>query len=152
MAIAQKQDPRTKESLGTGRRKTSVARVRLKDGSGQIVINDRLPGFGDYDTPEQFVPAQAPARPWEVCMTINESWGYNPSDTAYKSSRELVHMLCETVSRRGRFLLNVGPMGDGRLPPDRLVGPERLEQRATRSFRRDPPQGERRRATYRLAV
>ena len=42
MTTAQKQDPRTKESLGTGRRKTSVARVRLKDGgSGQIVINDR---------------------------------------------------------------------------------------------------------------
>lgn len=41
MTIAQKQDPRTKESLGTGRRKTSVARVRLKDGSGQIVINER---------------------------------------------------------------------------------------------------------------
>jgi small subunit ribosomal protein S9 len=41
MPTAQKQDPRTKESLGTGRRKTSVARVRLKDGSGQIVINDR---------------------------------------------------------------------------------------------------------------
>ena len=41
MTTAQKQDPRTKESLGTGRRKTSVARVRLKEGSGQIVINDR---------------------------------------------------------------------------------------------------------------
>ncbi len=41
MTTAQKQDPRTKESLGTGRRKTSVARVRLKEGSGQITINDR---------------------------------------------------------------------------------------------------------------
>ncbi|MEW6360256.1 MAG: 30S ribosomal protein S9 [Planctomycetota bacterium] len=27
--------------LGTGRRKTSVARVRLKAGSGKIVVNDR---------------------------------------------------------------------------------------------------------------
>lgn len=26
---------------GTGRRKTSVARVRIKDGSGQITVNDR---------------------------------------------------------------------------------------------------------------
>jgi alpha-L-fucosidase len=95
-----------------------------------IVINDRLPGFGDYDTPEQFVPppqgpsGQPPARPWEVCMTINESWGYNPSDTHFKSSRDLVHMLCETASRGGRFLLNVSPMGDGRLQPELL---ERLE-------------------------
>ena len=31
----------TKEFLGTGRRKTSVARVRLAPGSGKIVINNR---------------------------------------------------------------------------------------------------------------
>ncbi|HEY7311568.1 MAG TPA: 30S ribosomal protein S9 [Gemmataceae bacterium] len=34
--------------LGTGRRKTSVARVRLSEGSGQIVINDR--GLDEYFT------------------------------------------------------------------------------------------------------
>src|SRR5205807_10237179 len=45
-----------------------------------ILINDRLPGFGDYDTPEQFVPAMPPGRRWETCMTINHSWGYNPND------------------------------------------------------------------------
>ena len=31
----------TGESLGTGRRKTAVARVRIKAGSGNIKINDR---------------------------------------------------------------------------------------------------------------
>ena len=30
-----------RESLGTGRRKTAVARVRLRAGSGQVVINGR---------------------------------------------------------------------------------------------------------------
>ncbi len=83
-----------------------------------IVINDRLPGCGDYDTPEQFVPAHAPSRAWEVCMTINESWGYNRTDTQYKSARQLVHTLCEIVGKGGRFLLNVSPMGDGRLQPE----------------------------------
>ena len=34
--------------LGTGRRKTSVARVRLAEGSGKIVINDRA--LDDYFT------------------------------------------------------------------------------------------------------
>jgi small subunit ribosomal protein S9 len=46
MTTAQKLDPRTKESLGTGRRKTSVARVRLKEGNGTITINDR--SLDDY--------------------------------------------------------------------------------------------------------
>ncbi len=31
----------SEEALGTGRRKTSVARVRIKAGSGKITINDR---------------------------------------------------------------------------------------------------------------
>jgi alpha-L-fucosidase len=83
-----------------------------------IVINDRLPGQGDYATPEQFVPAQAPAGPWETCMTINESWGFNPEDTRYKSSRTLVHTLCEVASKGGNLLLNVGPRGDGAVPTE----------------------------------
>jgi small subunit ribosomal protein S9 len=33
--------PVTEEKLGTGRRKTSVARVRVKSGDGKIVINNR---------------------------------------------------------------------------------------------------------------
>ena len=32
---------RNGEALGTGRRKTSVARVRVRAGSGKVVINDR---------------------------------------------------------------------------------------------------------------
>ncbi len=36
-----KKDKVSGDSLGTGRRKTSVARVRLKNGSGKITINDR---------------------------------------------------------------------------------------------------------------
>jgi alpha-L-fucosidase len=85
----------------------------------EIVINDRLPG-GDYDTPEQFVPASPPARPWEVCLTMNESWGYNPHDTEYKSERQLVHTLCEIAGKGGRLLLNLGPKGDGTLPEEQL--------------------------------
>ena len=37
--------------LGTGRRKTSVARVRLMEGNGQVVINDRP--VEDYFTEEK---------------------------------------------------------------------------------------------------
>jgi len=85
-----------------------------------ILINDRLPGQGDYDTPEQFVPPQLPERAWETCMTINESWGYNPDDKEFKSSRKLLHTLCEVAGRGGNLLLNVGPMADGALPSELL--------------------------------
>ncbi|MEX2247011.1 MAG: alpha-L-fucosidase [Dehalococcoidia bacterium] len=90
----------------------------------EILINDRLPGFGDYETPEQFIPAKPPARAWETCMTMNESWGYNPRDKKYKSSRQLVHTLCEVAGKGGNLLLNVSPTGDGAIPPEQT---ERLE-------------------------
>ena len=51
-------------------------------------------------------------------MTMNESWGYVPDDEDWKSARDLVHALCETVARGGNLLLNVGPRGDGSLEPD----------------------------------
>ena len=89
-----------------------------------ILINDRLPGQGDFTTPEQFVPPTAPPGPWETCMTMNHSWGYSPDDTDYKSARELVHTLCEVAGRGGNLLLNVSPMGAGALPPEQI---ERLD-------------------------
>ena len=36
-----KTDQKTGEALGTGRRKSSVARVRVKEGSGKIVVNGK---------------------------------------------------------------------------------------------------------------
>jgi small subunit ribosomal protein S9 len=44
--VAAKKDRVSGESLGTGRRKTSVARVRLKAGSGKITVNGRA--FEEY--------------------------------------------------------------------------------------------------------
>ncbi len=90
----------------------------------EIVINDRLPGCGDYDTPEQAIPASVPSRPWETCMTMNRSWGYNPSDRAYKSVRSLLNTLSEVAGKGGNLLLNVSPTGDGSLPAEQA---ERLE-------------------------
>jgi alpha-L-fucosidase len=89
-----------------------------------ILVNDRLPGVGDFATPEQLVPAQPLPGPWETCLTMNDSWGYVPDDTDYKSARQLVHTLCETVGRGGNLLLNVSPTGTGALPPEQR---ERLD-------------------------
>lgn len=93
-----------------------------------ILLNDRLPGAGDFSTPEQFVPAEPPAGRWETCLTMNETWGYNPDDRAYKSARDLVHTLCEVAGRGGNLLLNVSPMADGKLPAEQV---ERLHEIGT---------------------
>ena len=82
-----------------------------------ILLNERLPSVADYTTPEQFVPPTAPEGRWETCLTMNESWGYVPDDEDWKSARDLVHALCETVGKGGNLLLNVGPRADGSLDP-----------------------------------
>jgi alpha-L-fucosidase len=90
-----------------------------------ILINDRLPGHGDFATPEQFVPAEPPADPWETCLTMNRSWGFNSSDHDYKSPAALVHTLCEVAGRGGNLLLNIGPDGEGCIPApqaERMAG------------------------------
>src|SRR3954447_5779792 len=71
----------------------------LRDLQPNLLINDRLPSVGDYVTPEQFVPPTAPDGKWETCLTMNESWSYNPADQDWKSPRSLVHTRCEVVAK-----------------------------------------------------
>jgi alpha-L-fucosidase len=104
--------------------KPAELRALIKSLQPDILINDRLPGGGDFDTPEQFIPPQPPAQRWETCMTMNDSWGYCPADTQYKSARQLIHTLCEVAGKGGNLLLNVSPMSDGHLPAAQV---ERLE-------------------------
>src|SRR5258708_12672942 len=83
----------------------------------EVVINDRIPGQGDYQTPEQAVPPRPPDGPWETCLTINNSWGYNPSDTDLKSARLLIHTLCEVAPNAAKLLLHPSPMRAPTPPP-----------------------------------
>ncbi len=83
-----------------------------------ILLNERLPSVGDYTTPEQFVPPTPPDGRWETCLTMNESWGFVPDDHDWKSGRDLVHALAETVGKGGNLLLNVSPRADGSLDPE----------------------------------
>jgi alpha-L-fucosidase len=81
---------------------------------------------GDYGTPEQEIPASGMPRgvDWETCMTMNRSWGYQSFDTAFKSTKDLVHKLVDIASKGGNFLLNVGPDSKGKFPPESI---ERLK-------------------------
>jgi len=77
-------------------------------------------------TPILQVPYPAPDRfqPWETCMTMGQSWGYNPLETTWKDPGKLVRNLVEVTSRGGNYLLNVGPTDRGTFPPEAL---ERLQ-------------------------
>lgn len=56
--------------------------------------------------------------PLETCETINNSWGFNLTDRNYKSTRELVQYLVKAAGNNANFLLNVGPMPNGKIQPE----------------------------------
>lgn len=58
--------------------------------------------------------------PLESCQTMSDSWGYNITDTRYKSTKELIQMLVHAAGLNANLLLNIGPQSDGQLPATAL--------------------------------
>lgn len=91
----------------------------------ECLVNDRCIGHGDFRTPEQQMPEPIPEEPWEVCMTMNESWGWTTDDSRWKSTPTILARLVNTITAGGNLLLNVGPKGDGTFPDEAV---ERLNE------------------------
>jgi alpha-L-fucosidase len=82
-----------------------------------IVVNNRNGLEGDFSTPEQRIEAPAAGHSWETCMTLNNSWGFNRGDDAWKSAKTVIDNLATCARGGGNYLLNIGPMPDGSVPP-----------------------------------
>ena len=86
-----------------------------------LISADRTAGGAceNVITPEQSIPKEPIAVPWESCITIGRWWGYHFEDE-YKPVRKIVHMLIDVVAKGGNLALNVWPQPDGRLPHQAL--------------------------------
>ena len=81
------------------------------------ILNSRLPESGDYGTPEQGPPMKRPdSKYWELCMTMNDSWGYQHNDHNYKTPQQIIDIFVDCVSMGGNLLLDIGPKADGTIP------------------------------------
>ncbi len=58
------------------------------------------------------------ALPLETCDTINTAWGYDSRDKNFKSPKQLIHYLVRAAGYNANFLLNVGPMSNGKIQPE----------------------------------
>lgn len=102
--------------------KAKEIRQLLLEKTPTTIINSRLQGYGDYATPEQGVPIAKPKNNyWELCMTMNNSWGYQPNDKAYKSTNQIIRILVDCISMGGNLLLDIGPKADGTIPEEQVA-------------------------------
>jgi len=85
-----------------------------------------LPGE-DVQTFEQDLPGANTAGfntreigslPLETSLTMNNAWGFNITDTSWKSPRELIGYLVRAAGRDANLLLNIGPRPDGTIQPE----------------------------------
>lgn len=88
-----------------------------------VVVNDRWGKdcrhkHGSYYTTEYAAGMKDDSHPWEENRGMGYSYGFNRAENIddYKSSRELILVLIDLVSRGGNFLLNIGPDADGTIP------------------------------------
>lgn len=99
----------------------ALVRERILHDNPKAIINGRLQGFGDYDTPEQNFPVSRPhLKNWELCMTTNDNWGYRPSDTHFKTPYEIISIFADCIGMGGNLLLDIGPKADGSISDEQV--------------------------------
>jgi hypothetical protein len=91
----------------------------VREASPRVVISGRLvSGWGDYadttDRPAEFPPHEGD---WEAIPTTDESYGWNKFDNSHKPPSHFIQLLAKASARGGNMLMNIGPMGDGRIDP-----------------------------------
>lgn len=93
----------------------------LRSDNPNTIVNSRIQGYGDYATPEQGVPVVRPDdKYWELCYTMNDSWGYQHTDHNYKSPYMLLRTFVDCLSNGGNLLLDIGPKEDGTIPEEQV--------------------------------
>ncbi len=87
----------------------------------KTIFNSRLNGNGDYETPELGIPVQRPdAKYWELCITMNDSWGYQTKDNNHKTPQQVIDLLADCISKGGNLLIDIGPKADGTIIPEQV--------------------------------
>ncbi|WP_420388507.1 alpha-L-fucosidase [Roseivirga sp.] len=94
-------------------------RASLLADNPKTIINSRLKDHGDYGTPEQGVPLTKPKDTfWELCMTMNDSWGFQHNDHNYKTANQIIRIFIDCLKMGGNLLLDIGPRADGTIPEE----------------------------------
>jgi len=86
----------------------------------RCLVNSRIGNDrGDYKSfGDNEVPSAPVTGAWETIATLNDTWGYKHFDAAWKSPHDLLGILTSLAAANTNYVLNIGPMADGRFPPE----------------------------------
>ena len=103
---------------------SSSLRKFVRDLAPDCLVNSRLGGTGEWDY-ESLGDNQPPHKrftmPTEGIGTMNESWGYKPFDHGYRTPEEVLKIMARLAACNANYMLNVGPDGTGKFPPESLT-------------------------------
>ena len=102
----------------------------VREAAPNVVVNGRITQgtpqgpparYGDYvsttDKPADFPPVEGD---WEGIPTTNESYAWHKEDNSHKPPEHFIGLLARASARGGNILLNIGPMGTGKMDPKDL--------------------------------
>ena len=89
--------------------------VAVKQGEDFQMFEKDLPGNNNTGFSAD---SKISSLPLETCETINNSWGFNINDRSYKTVKQIIHYLVNAAGRNANFLLNIGPMPNGKIQPE----------------------------------
>ncbi len=83
--------------------------------------NRGIGNYGDYYTPEGFVPGakENTTMPWMVIYPLGGSFSYRKVDH-FKGTHWIVTTLVDTVAKGGNFMPGIGPDGNGKFDPEAI--------------------------------
>ena len=102
--------------------------LKMRELQPDVMLRARgIGNYGDYYTPEGFVPAskEATQMPWFVIYPLGSSFSYEQGASNYKGTGWIVSNLVDIAAKGGNFMLGVGPNGQGGFHPaaiERLRG------------------------------
>lgn len=90
---------------------------RIRELQPDIVVNPRMHGTGDFETREVTETDTRPKGWWEFCTQFQEKgWAYMKG-VDYRPLSKITAEFAKVLAWGGNYLLNIGPMADGTLPP-----------------------------------
>jgi alpha-L-fucosidase len=91
--------------------------MQLRKLQPNVMLRARgIGNYGDYYTPEGFVPGSKSNTnmPWMVIYPLGNGFSYDPDPKNYKGGAWIVKNIVDTAAKGGSFQVGVGPDGTGK--------------------------------------